>query len=296
MSISAFGDGLDVLNAEETTADEIAAFRAFYTRVKGGPLPAHEFLLEFRPDMLKRHRAIARELTDRENEKYPLVHTLAHLHYYLALGFGEGIRYEIVQARAGGARRTDVLDVIAVGQLHACTLGLAAAAHEATGTVREWTDDGAGTQRFPPHWAYDPQALSSGLDFSDSRCTDKEAALVQDWYRRTLGEVPSHVTFLARYRPDVLKAQRHRYEKAIRDSLPKQAMPWLQLHLAVSRRSVSGIRENVLLARAFGLKQSEVLDAISWGIFYGGTDAIATVADTIGDLLEAWPAANGTET
>ena len=61
-------DGLDISNPDVTTPEEVARFRAFYARVKGGSLPAHEFWLEFRPDVLKRQRARVRH-NDAPGEK-----------------------------------------------------------------------------------------------------------------------------------------------------------------------------------------------------------------------------------
>ena len=51
--IAADSDGLDISNPDVTTPEEIANFRRFYDRVKGGSLPSHEFWLEFRPDVPK---------------------------------------------------------------------------------------------------------------------------------------------------------------------------------------------------------------------------------------------------
>ena len=46
----------------------------------------------------------------------------------------------------------------------------------------------------------------------------------------------------------------------------------------------------MLLARGFGMTKDQVLEAIDWGTFYGGTDAIGLVEEVAGDVLDAWPA------
>ena len=56
-AISAYQDGLDVSRPDEMTAAEIEAYRREYTGSNKGLLDSFEFWLEFRPDVLKRHKA-----------------------------------------------------------------------------------------------------------------------------------------------------------------------------------------------------------------------------------------------
>jgi hypothetical protein len=111
--------------------------------------------------------------------------------------------------------------------------------------------------------------------------------LLQRWYERTLGEVPRYVTFLARHRPGLLKAYRDRYEHAIRDSLPKQMLPYLLLNHSVVRGSREGIRENVLLGRALGMTREQLLDAICGAVLHTGAEVLAIVDEAAGELLLA---------
>jgi hypothetical protein len=292
-TISAFGDGLDMTRLDTISPEEEARFRTFYKEVKGGLIPAHAFMLEFRPDLLKRHRALAREMTDHENEKYPLVHTLAHLHYYAIVGFGDGIGYEITQARRGGALRSDVLDTLGIAYLHAGPKGMAAVAAAATSALRDWQDDPR-PDRFPPHWRFDPAALSTGCDFADPELSATEAAAIRRWYQTAIGEIPPYVALLFEHRPRLLKSYRSRMEAAISGSLPVQAFAWFQLHHAVCRNWGSGIREAILLGRHLGLRSSEIDDAISWGLFYGGPAGLSLTREVARDLLVVHPGSPAT--
>jgi hypothetical protein len=138
--------------------------------------------------------------------------------------------------------------------------------------------------RWPPGWSFDAHAFQSGADFTSPDATKGEIDRIQDWYTTTLGEVPRHVRFLAKYRPQFLKAYRSRFETAIRLALPKQMMPYLLLTFAVTRGFRDGIRESILMARAFGMTRAQVLDAIC-GALYGGMDAVGLADEAAGDII-----------
>ena len=89
-----------------------------------------------------------------------------------------------------------------------------------------------------------------------------------------------------RHRPSELKAYRNAFEHAIMTSLPKQMMAYLLLHHNVHRGSPGGIREAVLLGRAFGMTVDQLLDAICWGAFQGGINSLQIVEEAAGDVLD----------
>jgi hypothetical protein len=71
-------DGLRY-DPDVTTQEEIDKCREFYIRTKGCSLPAFEFWLEFRPDVLKCYRAnFVRATTSIELQDRPLAHVMAH--------------------------------------------------------------------------------------------------------------------------------------------------------------------------------------------------------------------------
>jgi hypothetical protein len=177
--------------------------------------------------------------------------------------------------------------VVSIAFLHGGHVGM----YPATGIaplLREWDDAPTEPRAFPTGWAFDPDALVSGMDFADPEVRESDLAALRDWYGRTIGEVPEHVEFLARQRPGLLKAQRQRWERAISFSLPLQLLPYLLLHYDLYRGFASGVRENLLLARAFGLTRAQALDAICSSVLHTGTGALDLVPV---DLLDTFPEA-----
>jgi hypothetical protein len=282
--ISVIQDGLDVSRPDETTEAEIAAFRDEYRRTNKGLLDSFEFWLEFRPDVLKRHKARTRHFRSAIEPARPLVGILAALHQYAVTGFAEGIAYEIRLAQSLGATRAAVLDTLSVAFIHSGHPGMYATARY-SGYLREYIDPEPGAG-FPDGWSHDPHAFASGMDFSTREATPQDTEALLQWYRETLGEVPAHVAFLAAARPNLLKAYRDRYEHAIRDCLPKQMLPYLLLGYNTVRGFHDGIRENVLLGRALGMTREQLLDAISQGVLHAGIESLAIVNQAAGDLLE----------
>jgi hypothetical protein len=281
--ISAYQDGLDVSNPDVTTPEEIAAYRAVYLGTNKGLLDSFEFWLEFRPDVLKRHKARTRHFTSVTEPGYPVVSLLAAIHRYTVAGFREGVAYEIRQAQTYGASRADILDTLSVAFIHAGHPGMYAAAAYAD-YLRSY-EDPEPVARFPERWSFDPHAFDSGVDYSAREASREDVERILDWYQRTLGETPRYVRFLARHRPGLLKAYRDRYEHAIRDSLPKQMLPFLLLHHNVVRGFHEGIRENVLLGRAVGMTREQLLDAICLAVLHAGADALGVVEEAAGELL-----------
>jgi hypothetical protein len=140
--------------------------------------------------------------------------------------------------------------------------------------------------RFPDGWSADPDAFRSGLDFESPGLTAEEESLLRQWYLDTLGEVPLYVSFLLRERPQMIKAYRGRFESCVK-ILPKQFVPTTLLHYSVTRGFAHGIRENLLLARAFGVQKPIVLNTIG-SASLNGIDTIAIVEEAAGDVFAAW--------
>jgi hypothetical protein len=144
------------------------------------------------------------------------------------------------------------------------------------------------TAKWPMGWGPDPDAFKSGADFRSPGVTEADTRKILAWYEKRLGEVPSHVRLLARHRPDLLKWYRQRYENTLK-LLPKQAEPWSLLQISILRGYKAGIREGMLLGRGWGIMKTQILEAISWGTFYGGNEALGLVDEAAGDVLDTWP-------
>jgi len=283
MEIGRFQDGLDVTRPEVTTQEEIDAYRAEYIGSNKGLLDSFEFWLEFRPDVLKRHKARTRHFRTAKEPDRPLPQILAAIHTYTIKAFPQGVAYEIRLAQTLGACRTDILDTLSVAWIHSGHRGMYAAAAQAD-YLRTF-EDPAPASPWPEGWAFDPTAFESGMDYTSRDATPEDMERLQDWYRRTLGEIPPYVAFLVNHRPGLLKAYRDRYEHAIRDSLPKQMLPYLMLGHNVVRGFRDGIRENVLLGRAHGMTREQLLDAICFAVLDAGVEALDLVEQAAGDVL-----------
>jgi hypothetical protein len=109
---------------------------------------------------------------------------------------------------------------------------------------------------------------------------------MRDWYERTLGEVPRYVGFLLKHRRQLLKSWRNRYENILVE-LPKQIMPYTQLHSNVMRGFGHGIRENILFGRAFGMTKDQVFTSIFSAMLNAGPEALNIVDSHAGDILAA---------
>lgn len=278
-------DGLDYTNPDVTTQAELDAFNAWHARMKGHRMSYGDFWAAFRPDVLKRYRRSVREAT--VEEEFPFMpHALAMLHYYAVWGWGEGILNQIRMGHSGGVTRGEILDVLAISFLQYTPRGQIITADTVTDFLQEWKEPEP-QPHWPDSWSFDPHAFDSGVDYSSPEATRDDVDKILGWYRNTLGEVPRYVAFFAKHRPRVLKAYRNRFENAIRGGLPKEMMPYLLLHYNTVRGFRDGIRESVLLARALQMPRSHVLDAVSWALWYGGTDSVSIFEESAGTIFES---------
>jgi hypothetical protein len=279
--------GLDLSQPDSWTAEEQERFRVWYEGHKGGTMPGHDFWIENDPAALKRYRIYAIEMNAPSSRQWPKVAVLGWLHFYAIIGFEDGILYQIRNAQArGGADKRSILATLETAFLHSGPLGTRFVATAAQDYLRDFEDPQP--TPWPPGWLADPEAFAAGLDFNQPGVSAAELAALRGWYVRNCGEVPRYVEFLARYRPAVLKAYRMRYEHALRDALPKQMMPLLQLQWQVTRGCAPGIREAVALAKGFGVSKELVLDAVCRAMLYTGPAAISVVDEAAGDLLLNW--------
>lgn len=276
-------DGLDYSDIDTTTPEEVAAFREYMIKSKGHSLPAHEFMLEFRPDVIKTFRNWIQAISLDQDVSQPLPNTMAMLHYYAITGFEEGIEYEIRLSQYHGATKAEVLDLLAIAAIHGHTRGTRSVAVSSTECMRTYQDPPK-KDRWPSNWTFGTEALRTGIDYTTQRATGEEIDSILHWYQSALGEIPRHIAMLAEFRPHMLKAYRKRYETAIRGGLPQQMMPYLLLHWNTMTGRKDGIRENVLLGSHLGMTYSQITDAIFRAI-YNSPESFAIVDEAAGEIL-----------
>jgi len=277
-------EGLDLSHPDTITQEEIDAFHAAYERTGKGRLDSFEFWIEFRPDVLKRHKARTPHYFGEETREHPLPLQLAALHQYTIESFDDGISYEIRNSRSSGARLTDVVDTLSIAWLSSGHAGMYAMSRAAVAYLRSYPEPDI-PPRFPPSWGFDPAPLECGMDYSNDDTSSAELGKLLVWYERTVGFVPRNVGFLAKHRPGLLKTYRSRYEHAIRDSLPVQMMPFLLLNHAVVRGWGESMRENFLLGRALGMTDEQLQDAVFLGVLFAGASVLDAVDAAISDLI-----------
>ncbi len=92
---------------------------------------------------------------------------------------------------------------------------------------------------------------------------------------------------MAEHRPSLIKTHRARIENMLR-VLPKQFYPTHMLYYHVMSRLAEGIRENVLLCKAWGVSKSDTLDTIGNALVYGQMEAATMVQNEAGDVFDGW--------
>ena len=276
--------GLDLSVFETATDAESDQFRSFYRDKLGTPHRGLNFWLDVdRPDVLKRYRAYADDGTPGGLETVRKVGGFSFFVSYAMSGYAPGIRYLVHMHQSMGFSRSQILEGLAVAFLYNGPRGSETVAEALDGY--EWIEP-AEPAVFFDGWAPDPGAFKSGMDFSTREVLGGEMDLLEDWYLRTIGEVPEYVGFLRQHRPRLLKSFRNRYENVLVE-LPKQVMPYTQLHFNVMRGWADGIREAVLLARAFGMTKEQVYEPLFSPMINTGPEVYSIVSRAAGDVLGA---------
>jgi hypothetical protein len=278
--------GLDLTSVERTSADEQRSFQDYYRKVFGRSHRGLDFWLDKRPDILKRYRLFA-ELQSRPGGLQTdwRFHAFSFYTQYAMTGYAIGIRDLTFMNQVQGLTREQILEGLGIVFLHGGPRGMETIA-EALADFH-WIAPGKPAE-FPDGWDVDPDAFKSGLDFSTWTMSGDEVRNLEGWYERWLGEVPRYVRFLVKNRPEMLKTHRYRYENLIR-VLPKQVMPMTLLSYNVMRGFEPGIRENVLLARGFGVAREDVIGEINQTLINAGMEGLDTADRAVGDILERWP-------
>jgi hypothetical protein len=272
--------GLDLTNLDETTEEEKASFRAHYAAQFGYSHQGLNFWLDHDPAVLKRYRLWC-ALNLPVNGLSRMLGS-GYLAYYSSHGYVEGTRYAGLWQTTNKARTREH---IAIAFLHCGPMGMETMAKAMEGL--EWPEEDEPLEYTPPYLP-DPAAFSTGIDFSDPELTDEEYEKIKAWYMKYLGELPGYVEFLGSYRPAMLKAYRNRIENMLKVS-PKQLFPLALLHFHILEGHGAGIRENVLLARGFGVYRDDLMNHIGNALVYAGPEGASQVQEVVGKEIATWP-------
>lgn len=277
---------------EVTTSDELERFLGFDDQPTGRPLASYALWADLRPDVLKRNLNFVSLIHETESWSTPL----PYLNIYAVGGWSEGVRYIMKACEPGtfmtapGYDRNAVIETLAYSFYLMPSWGTVLVADAIREGLREYRDPLPDAQSpWPQGWQVDPDHLKAGLDYSVPEFTTADKRKLWDWYLRVLGEIPASAEMYAKYRPELLKAGRNRWENIPRKGLPNQMLAYLGLHYEVWRGNPVGSREALLLAKGLGVEKQIAVDAIAYGgVFYGGPGTLAAVADAVNEVLDAW--------
>jgi hypothetical protein len=285
-------NGLNVDNLEVTTDEEIDAFLNA-TRKGRGPLDpgpqyemrANSLWLYNRPDVAKLHMRVLDGWHSLDLEPIISASSFANLHTYINQAWETGIENCTRGLQRRGVTRAQLMEGIMHAQLSAGIRGLEAV-YRAIGIILGDYVERPEPAVWPAGWAPDMAAFYCGLDHSTKELTPGDLRAIEEWYDKTIGEVPRRVRFLARYDPRSLKATRARWEGVFRGALPKQMMPYFMIRHNTVIGNKGGLREAVLLGKAWGLTNDYIVNTIVQGAYYyTGIEQMDLVDEALGDVL-----------
>lgn len=287
--------GLELGNVEETTREEIAAFRSYQLEARKGklmyPLSAYSFVLENRPDMLKLHFRQMQQLhaVPGNGETGSAQTCLTMLHWYACNRVEEGIIHEVRASQREGASKAQVNEVFALAFMHSGPSGFRYVYHSSFDYMMTFEEPEKSIS-WPAGWEPDVEAFATGLDFGAPDFLDGERERLYGWYESTIGYVPRSIEFLTEHNPRFMKAHRGKFEGAMSTgALPKQMVPYILIHHNMNKGFREGIREATLLGKAWGMTKAQVINAVTLGTGYmTGIDGLYIVDDAIGDILADW--------
>jgi hypothetical protein len=199
-----------------------------------------------------------------------------------------GILNTVHSCRRQGVTRGQLLDVFMAGQLTGGPRGAENIYRAVWMMLRDYRDRPAPAE-FPDGWTADDAAFRCGLDLSTLELTSADRDAIFGWYERTIGYVPASVSFAAEHHARFLKNYRAKWEGAFRGGLPKQMLPYMTLRYCTINGFREGIRENALLAKAWGMQREYVVHAVMSSAYYmNGLPAISVAQDALADILSDW--------
>lgn len=295
MTQSVYGvrNGLNLDELDVTTDEEIDQQLTRARKERGvldpGPLYAmtsSSLLLYTRPDFAKLNSRIL----DGWYRDYPLKPIIAHssfvnLHTYINQGWETGIENCTRGLQGWGVTKAQLMETIVHAGLSAGPRGMQRV-YRAIGIILGDYVEQPRTIDWPDGWAPDMDAFYCGLDASTRELTVPDKKAIESWYERTTGEVPRWVTFLAKHDPTSLKAYRGRWERTFRGALPKQMMPYLSIRHTTVMGDGEGLREAVLLGKAWGMTHDYIVNTIVQSVHYfTGVERLSMVDEVLQDVL-----------
>jgi hypothetical protein len=279
-------------DVDHTSDEEIDAFLTGSRKGRGpldpGPqydMRANSLWFYTRPDVAKLHMRMLDVWHSKGLEPIITASSFANMHTYINQGWEIGIENCTRGLQRRGVTRAQLMEAIMHAQLSGGIRALELC-YRAIGIVLGDYAERSEPAVWPEGWAPDMQAFYCGLDQSTRDFTAADRRALDDWYMRTIGEIPSWVTFLEKNDPLSLKAYRTKWEGIFRGALPKQMMPYLSIRHCTVTGNRSGLRENALLARAWGMSDAYIVNTILQGAYYfTGFEHLDFIQGALDDVL-----------
>lgn len=292
-----FDTRLDWTHMDEFSPDEAEQLQQWYSNTHAwGSADLTAFvslLIENDPGALKRYRRYIDVVSGDPGSLPAAAVALLFLYYYISIGNGSGILYEIIAARTWGASKQDVRSTISLAFLNAGPFGANAVAELAADYLRQW-DEEAVVEPSPP-W---PSGWSTGAVQAggSSWLDDGEGGLRDDEHRALLRaaieerrRVPAHVRLLARHQPQALKSLWSRYEDArARCALPAQMVPLFDVHTGTIRGQAQRVADAATEAARLGVTRPQLVSTFCWGLLYTPAAVADVAAEVLEPLLDVW--------
>jgi len=285
--------GLDVDNLETLTREEVDAHLVNTWAPRGVlyDMYASSLMLDYGgPAFIKMHTrayTVTESFLDMPARAKAATRASLTLSSYVTLGWETGIRNQFNVLRQFGIPKEQSMEIVLFSQLYAGMRGLGHTYH-AVGDFLPAMSRHTVAQELPPGWETEPEAFVSGLDFSVRELTAKDRENLTAWYERNVGYLPESMHFGLRHHPEFVKANRGKWETAIR-TLPKQFAPWLMIRQNMMSGNVDGLRESVLLGKNWGITREMTISGVSSAVMYfTGFEGYYTAFKAIDDVLENW--------
>jgi hypothetical protein len=278
-------EGLDLSSIDTITQAEIDQnlTNVWRRRQPLYELYANSLMLDYAPDFAKLHRW-GSDLFGRPEPANIVLLASQNMHSYMMTGWETGILNTFHTLTGAGMSKKQIMELVMFSQLYAGMRGLGHV-YRAAGDLLPVMRDPEGRPALPEGWAPDPDAFKCGLDLSTRDLTDEDARNLTAWYEKNIGYLPDSIQFGIKHHAQFVKVNRAKWEVAIK-TLPKQFAPYLMLRHHMISGSREGLREAVLLGKAWGITSQLLARSITASaFFFTGFEGLYVAHEAVDDLL-----------
>ena len=282
-------EGLDLSRLDETTPEEVNnnLIKVWSWRGPLYEMYANSLMLDYAPDFAKLHRW-GSDFFGRPSHVNVILLSSQNIHSYMMYGWETGILNEFITLRRNGFAVEKTMELVMFSQLYAGMRGLGHVFRAVGENLASYGPAEEPLAPFPEGWDVDSEAFKSGLDLSTREMSKTDIDNLTGWYESTIGYLPESIQFGLKYHPQFVKVNRAKWEVAIK-TLPKQIAPYLMLRHHTITGSVDGLREAVLLGKAWGISRELTVQGImGTAMYFTGFDGLYSAFKGVDDILEDW--------